>query len=335
MKCGVSLAKKIINDGYGMRSIMKQVLSPYVPIRLETVLFLNWTLFCMSIFVGCVSNAKEHNSKKEAYHTKLSKIHKKLMILEEQSGGRLGLSALNLSNSKQILYRENERFPLCSTAKTIVCAQVLQKNMSDSSFLKKHLNFDENLLSSSGYAPITVKYLNFGMTIEELCDAALKYSDNAAMNLLMKELGGPTAVNDSINSNGQYIFQINRWEPELNSALPGDKRDTVTPKSMMFLLKNYLFSNVLGASEQNQLLTWMIENTTGDNRIRSGVPKGWKVADKTGTGSYGTTNDIGVLFPPHHKPIIVAIYFTQNDKNAKPRDDIIASTTHIIVDAIK
>lgn len=297
--------------------------------------FLKWILFCVFIFVCCMSNAKEHNSKKEDYHTKLKEIHKKLMILEEQSGGRLGLSALNLSNSKQILYRENERFPLCSTAKAIVCAQVLQKSMTDTSLLQKHLNFDKNLLDSSGYAPITVKYLDVGMSIEELCDAALKYSDNAAMNLLMKELGGPTAVDNSINLSGQYIFQLNRWEPELNSALPGDKRDTVTPKSMMLLLKHYLFSNVLGTSEQKQLLSWMIENTTGDARIRAGVPKGWKVADKTGTGSYGTTNDIGVLFPTDHKPIIVAIYFTQNDKNANPRDDMIASATQIIVGAIQ
>lgn len=145
---------------------------------------LKWILFCVSIFVCCLSNAKEHNSKKEAYHTKLSEIHKKLMILEEQSGGRLGLAALNLSNSKQILYRENERFPLCSTAKTIVCAQILQKSMTDTSLLQNHLNFDKNLLDSSGYAPITVKYLDVGMTVEQLCDAALKYSDNGALRQL-------------------------------------------------------------------------------------------------------------------------------------------------------
>lgn len=75
----------------------------------------------------------------------------------------------------------------------------------------------------------------------------------------------------------------------------------------------------------------LIHNTTGNARIRAGVPKYFIVGDKTGTGDYGTTNDIGIIWPPHKKPIIIAIYFTGNNKNATARDNVIASAIRILI----
>ncbi|HEY6772631.1 MAG TPA: class A beta-lactamase, partial [Oxalicibacterium sp.] len=180
-------------------------------------------------------------------------------------------------------------------------------------------------------APITGKLVGKGMTVSELCAATLQYSDNAAVNLLMKELGGTAAVTAFARTVGDEIFRLDRWEPELNSAVPGDLRDTTTPAAMVQTLQKLMLGNALGSLQQEQLVFWMKKNRTGDARIRAGVPTDWIVADKTGTGSYGTTNDIGVLWPPGRAPIVVVLYFTQHEQAAKPRDDVIADATRTIV----
>jgi len=130
---------------------------------------------------------------------------------------------------------------------------------------------------------------------------------------------------------GDETFHLDRWEPALNSAIPGDPQDTTTPAAMVQTLQKLMLGNALESLQREQLVFWMKKNRTGDARIRAGVPMDWIVADKTGTGSYGTTNDIGVLWPPGRAPIVVAVYFTQHEPAAKPRDDVIADATRTIV----
>ncbi len=82
-------------------------------------------------------------------------------------------------------------------------------------------------------------------------------------------------------------------------------------------------------------MSWLTTNTTGDARIRAGAPKGWLVADKTGTGgAYGTTNDLGIIWPPNCAPIIMAIYYTSADKNAITRDDIVAKVAQLTLNQL-
>jgi beta-lactamase class A len=76
----------------------------------------------------------------------------------------------------------------------------------------------------------------------------------------------------------------------------------------------------------------MKNNTTAYKKIRAGVPIGWTVADKTGSGDYGVANDIGILWSPACKPVVIAIYTVQNKKEAKGRDDIIASATSMLLE---
>mgnify|MGYP003512876270 FL=1 len=181
------------------------------------------------------------------------------------------------------------------------------------------------------YSPITEKHLADGMTIFNLCAAAITQSDNTAMNLLIKKLGGLEAVTAFARSIGDNTFRLDRWEPKLNSAIPGDLRDTSTPAAMERSLQQLALSDALALPQRKQLQTWLKSNVTGNYRIRAGLPKAWIVGDKTGTGDYGTTNDIGIIWPPKRSPIVVAIYFTQNKKNAVKREDIIASVTHLLI----
>ena len=258
-------------------------------------------------------------------------IHKGLAELETSSDGRLGVFAINTANNEVIQYRATERFPMCSTGKVLCVSAILKQSMKAPDLLQQRVMYTKKDVDSSGYAPVTKNFIVDGMTISELCKAAITQSDNTAMNLLMKKLGGPAVVTGFVRSIGDEAFKLNRFEPDLNSAIPNDSRDTATPVGMAKSLQRLAFSHVLAKSQREQLLVWLKNNTTGDARIRAGVPKTWVVGDKTGTGRYGTTNDIAIIWPPKCPPIIAAIYFTQNEQDAAPREDVIASVTRILL----
>lgn len=208
---------------------------------------------------------------------------------------------------------------------------ILKESEKNPVILNKKITYKQNDVDKSGYAPITKQHINNGMTVAELCKSTLDYSDNTAMNLLLKVVGGPQAVTSYAKSIQDNKFRLDRWEPDLNTAIPGDKQDTTTPAAMANSLQHLAFGNVLALPQREQLQTWMKNNTTGDTKIRAGVPKGWIVGDKTGDGQYGTTNDIGIIWPSKCSPIVIAIYLTQNKKDAVKREDVIASATRIIL----
>ena len=265
----------------------------------------------------------------------LTAIQKKLANIEVASGARIGLFAINTADNSIYQYRGNERFPMCSTSKVMCVSAILKKSMTNSDLLQQKIRYTKQEVDSSGYAPITKDHIADGMTIAELCNASITQSDNLAMNLLLKNVGGPQAVTRFARSIGDKKYRLDRYEPDLNSAIPGDLRDTTTPEAMANALYKLVLGDVLASSQREQLQLWLKNNTTGKDRIRAGVPKGWVVGDKTGTGDYGTTNDIGILWPPKKSPIIVVIYVTQSKKDAVPRADIIASVTQILVRSLK
>lgn len=258
-------------------------------------------------------------------------IENKLSALEKQNNGRLGIYAINTLNNQRIVYRANERFPLCSTAKVMAVSAILKQSEDKPNFLHKKIFFSKIALITSGYAPITQRHLLTGMTLAELCSAAIKYSDNAAMNLLIKQLGSPNAVTHFARTIGDQTFRLDRLEPQLNSAIPGDQRDTSSPESMATSLQKIILDGALALPQRQLLTSWLIHNTTGDTRIRSSVAKKCLVGDKTGTGDYGTTNDIAILWPAHCKPIVLAIYFTQNKQKATPANIVITAATQLVL----
>jgi beta-lactamase class A len=240
------------------------------------------------------------------------------------------VAAFNTADSRQLLHRADERFPMCSTFKMMASAAVLAK---EPALLKKRIQYDKSdLLPNS---PVSGKHVADGMTMAELCEAAIQYSDNAAANLLMKQIGGPAAVTAYARSIGDTEFRLDRWETELNSAIPGDPRDTTTPGAMARSLQKLVLGDGLPPAQRKQLKDWLLGNTTGATRIRAGVPADWPVADKTGAGAYGTVNDIAVLWPPGKAPIVLAVYLTQPGKDDKLRAEIHGEVAKIVIEAFK
>lgn len=255
-------------------------------------------------------------------------IYQEIRAIETKSGGIIGISAIDTETHQIIEYQSQKRFPFCSTYKVMSVAAILKTSMQDNSLLKRKIHYQQKDLIT--YSPITKKHLTDGMSVAELCKATITTSDNTAINLLIHILGGPTQVTAFARTIGDNQFNLTRWEPYLNSAIPGDKRDTTTPKAMRISLQNLVLGSVLNKKLRELLRDWLIHNKTGNHRIRAGVPN-WIVADKTGTGDYGTTNDIGIIYLPHCKPIILSIFFTQRNKKAVPNETLIALTTRMLI----
>ncbi|WP_441007635.1 class A beta-lactamase [Tatumella ptyseos] len=260
--------------------------------------------------------------------THSSEMRLKLSALEKASHGRLGIYLINASDSDYFSYQGSDRFPLCSTSKIMVTAKLLKDSQSSLNLLDSTVKI--NKVDLVNYNPITGKNIGKTMSIAELSKAALQYSDNTAMNLLLQKAGGIKAINAFARSLGDHDFLLSRNEPTLNTTLPGDTRDTTTPRAMAKTLHKLTLGDALESDKKALLISWLEGNTTGEHSIKAGVPTDWRVGDKTGSGDYGTTNDVAVIWTDKNKPLVLAIYFTQYAKTAMPRKDVLAKAAKIV-----
>jgi beta-lactamase class A len=253
--------------------------------------------------------------------------------IEKESGGRLGVAVLDTQTGAQAGHRADERYPMCSTFKLLAAAATLWRVDAGSERLERRVPFGARDLVT--YSPVTEKHVGAGMTLAELCDAAVTLSDNTAANLLLAALGGPGGITAFARTLGDATTRLDRIEPELNEARPGDPRDTTSPSAMTANLRALLLGDALSAASRAQLTAWLAANRTGDARLRARLPAGWRVGDKTGAGANGTNNDVGVLWPPGRPPIIVSAYLTEAAAvPAARRDATIAAVGHAVAEAV-
>lgn len=256
----------------------------------------------------------------------------RLRELERRSGGRLGVALIDTQSGRQSGWRMTERFPMCSTFKLVAAAAVLRRVDRGAEQLDRRMVIRHSDIMT--YSPITKERIGqAGISMAELCAAAVTLSDNTAANLILKSLGGPRAVTAFVRSLGDHATRLDRIEPFLNSAIPGDPRDTTTPAAMAKTIQTLVLGDALSAASRTQLVAWLRGNKTGDTRLRAGLPDGWICGDKTGTGVRGTSNDIGVLWPPQQRaPLVVTAYLTGSPRDAKSRDAILADVARAVVE---
>ncbi|WP_246625025.1 class A beta-lactamase [Fictibacillus nanhaiensis] len=268
------------------------------------------------LLVGCSNYESEKNPKKEQ-ETKIS-----FQELEKEYDARLGVYALDTGSKRTISYRADERFAYASTHKVLAVGVLLMNRSIDD--LNERIHYTKEDLVN--YNPVTEKHVDKGMTLKELSDASIRYSDNTAGNLILEAIDGPKGFKESLRKIGDYVTEPERIEPDLNDVKPGETRDTSTPKALAESLQAITLDSVLPEDKRNLLLDWLKRNTTGDALIRAGVPEGWIVGDKTG-GANGTRNDIAVLWPPDGAPIILAVLSSHENANSEYVDKLIAKAT--------
>jgi beta-lactamase class A len=250
-----------------------------------------------------------------------------IAALERKSGGRLGVSILNTGTGARLDHRQDERFAMCSTFKLLAVSLLLTRVDKGQDDLDRRVHFTkENLIS---YSPVTEKFTADGMTLAELCGAALTMSDNTAANLILASIGGPPAVTAYARSIGDNLTRLDRNEPSLNEAAPNDPRDTTTPSAMLNNLHATVLGNVLSPDSRLRLVAWLVACQTGAKRLRAGFPPDWKAGDKTGSGNNGVANDIAVIWPPGRAPLIVTAYFAESQIGDDQRDSVLAEVGRI------
>ena len=248
-----------------------------------------------------------------------SELNAALADLDARCGGRLGVAVIDAGGRLLAGRRAEERFPLCSTSKALIVAATLAKIDAGAEKPERSVAISPGDVLS--YAPVAKTRVGQGMTIAELCEAAITISDNTAANKLIGELGGPAAVTAYIRSLGDDVTRLDRTEPDLNQAAPGDPRDTTTPVAMAKTVLQLTTGAALSPDSRDRLVAWLIGCQTGKAKLRAGLPGEWKTGDKTGSGGHGASNDVAIVWPKGEPPIVIAAYLADTqaadaDKNA-------------------
>jgi len=244
--------------------------------------------------------------------------------LERSLGGRVGLYARDVRGGGALAWRADERFAMCSSFKAALAAAVLARVDQGRERLDRIVRYGPADLQPYG-PTANARVHEGGMPIAELCEAAVELSDNTAANLLLAQIGGPAALTAFVRSLGDGVTRMDRTEPSLNSAIPGDPRDTTTPRAMAGTLERLVLGHALSPASRARLTGWMRGCKTGDKRLRAGLPKTWVVADKTGTSGHGDDGDIAVVWPAPERPLLICAYMMGATAPPEAQDAAFAS----------
>ena len=260
-------------------------------------------------------------------------LRARLAELEKRSAGRLGCAFLNTSTGAVIAHRADERFPMCSTFKASAVAFVLERADRRAERLDRRIVFSARDILP--YSPITKLHVGGnGMSVADLCAAAMTMSDNTAANLLLASFGGPAALTNFWRAIGDPVTRLDRTEPELNEGTPGDPRDTTSPAAMLENLHKFVLGDVLAPASREMFSRLLVANTTGEARLRAGLPRNWVIGDKTGSGRHETTNDIAVIWPSNRKPFVVPVYLTLGSASDDARNAVLADVGRAVASEI-
>ena len=236
-----------------------------------------------------------------------------------------------------MLYRADERFPMCSVFKTLAAAAVLRDLDRHGEFLARRIRYTQQDVDGKGHTPVTGEPENIanGLTVEELCAATVSHSDNTAGNLLLRELGGPQAITRFCRTLGDPVTRLDRWEPELNSAEPWRVTDTTSPRAIGTTYARLALGKALPSPDRKRLVRWLVENSTNGERFGAGLPDGWTIADKTGGGKqYGVANDVGVAWPTDGPPLMLSVLSTKYDPAGPTDNPLVARTAALLAKAL-
>jgi beta-lactamase class A len=261
-------------------------------------------------------------------------VESRIAAIENETHGNIGIVAFDTKTGTRIERRANDRFPMCSTFKLLAVAAVLQRVDQGKEKSDRFVPYTEKDILD--YAPVTKEHLKEGgMTLRDLCQAAIEQSDNTAANLILQTIGGPSGLTQFARSLGDKFTRLDRVEPELNDVRPGDDRDTTTPAAMCEDLRHLFESDILSTESRHRLDDWLQHCETGAAMIRAAMPTGWRVGDKTGRSKGGATNDIAIIYPPDGAPIFVAIYSVGLTGSDAERSAAVANAGKIVADTFR
>ncbi|MDB5693336.1 MAG: Beta-lactamase [Alphaproteobacteria bacterium] len=251
--------------------------------------------------------------------------------LERRSGGRLGVALLDTGSRRRFAWRGDERFPLCSTFKFLLAADLLSRADRGQERLDRRLAIRESRLDNS---PFTKSRVGRDASLRELCQAVIEVSDNDAANLLLDQVGGPDGVTRFARAIGDPVTRLDRTEPVAVDPSAAGMRDTTTPNAMARDFERIILGQMLHPASRAALTAWLVGARTGVSRLKAGFPRGWRVGHKTGTGMHGTSNDVAIVWPGARPPVILAAYLTGSALDDRGRDAVLADVARAVASAL-
>ncbi|AXY03353.1 CARB/PSE/RTG family carbenicillin-hydrolyzing class A beta-lactamase [Vibrio alfacsensis] len=265
--------------------------------------------------------------------TYATKLNEDLASIEQHISGRLGVSVWDTQTDQRWDYRGDERFPMMSTFKTLACATML--HAMDNDKLDRNATAKVEERNVVVWSPVMDRMVGQTTRIEHACEATMLMSDNTATNIVLRSVGGPKNVTLFLRSIGDKATRLDRFEPRVNEAKPGDSQDTTTPNAMVNTLHTLLEGDSLSYESRIQLKIWMQDNKVSDSLMRSVLPKGWSIADRSGAGGFGSRGITAMIWKENHKPVYISIYITETDLSLQARDQIIAQISQLVLDEYK
>ena len=217
----------------------------------------------------------------------LQSLEQQLSYLVAGNSSDVGIAAIDLKTGETVSIRGNTPFPMASTVKVAVAALYL------SQVDHGRRSLDDTIA---------------GQPARSLMARMLIHSDNRATDMLLNNLGGPTAVHSWLQQNGVRGLRVDRTIAQLLSARRDlyDDRDSSTPTAMVDLLKRIYRADLIRPESRNYLLDLMAQCETGKNRMKALLP-GIPIEHKTGTLN-GLTDDVGFITLADGRRIAVAIF---------------------------
>ena len=254
-----------------------------------------------------------------------------LAALEGEFDARVGISVVDTETGATASHRADERFGYASSMKALAAAQFLHDVPSDQR--DEVVTWTAADVEAAGYSPVTSEHVADGLTLAQLAEAAVRTSDNTALNVVLDRVGGPAGLDRGLEGVGDTTTEVVNREPDLNTIEPGSTDDTSTPAAFTADLVALLDGRWLDDPDRDLLLDWMSDNATGDSLVRAGAPEGWVVADKSG-GAGGIRNDVAVVTPPGRAPIVITVLTARNDPEARYDDALVARAAAIVLGAL-
>ncbi len=261
-------------------------------------------------------------------HDKYASLAGVVKTIENRLKTRIGVAVQESESGMSWFYKADERFPMCSTFKTLACAALLYRVDKGNDSLDRLVKINRQDIAS--HSPVTERHVGGRMSLFDLCAATMKVSDNTAANLILDAIGGPASLTAFIRMTGDETTRLDRRETDLNEGTPGDARDTTTPAAMARTVERLVLGEILSPKSRQQLKNWMIANEVAGKLIRAGVPADWIVADRSGAGGNGSRAIVAIIWPPKAGPIIAAIYLTETAASFDERNAAIAEISRLI-----
>ncbi|QYF74404.1 class A beta-lactamase [Cryobacterium sp. PAMC25264] len=278
---------------------------------------------------GCTAaalNTPAGTPSRDATEPADSALQTALDELENQYDARIGLSVIDTADGSTLDYQGDSRFGYASTLKTLAAAALLDQTTTEE--LDRVITWSEADVLEAGYSPVTSEHLDTGLPLGDVAMAAIRASDNTAMNLMLKQFGGPAGLDKIIEGYGDTVTDVVDNEPGLNTVTTENTANTSTPRAFTKTLERIVSGEILDDADRSTLIDWMTGNATGDTLIRAGAPEGWEVADKSG-GSGAIRNDVAVVIPPDGIPLIITVFTTRNDPDVAYDDALVAETARL------